>query len=143
MRHESDFAESQGLDHRGEIAKLLLETVGHADRLVGRAKTQKIKRNDTSTGRYQVGNKVIVDAKIVGEAVHKHEGRTRTVVVARVNVALAARNVMLGESRLAVHGALVEAGVRTAASRRQRSAEKSHLDWTIVTLSLLKNRREA
>jgi hypothetical protein len=57
--------------------------------------------------------------KIVGEAVHENEGRTRTVVVARVNPTLAARNVMLGESRLAVHG---------ASSKRRLSSEPLRLD---------------
>src|SRR5882757_7901013 len=124
MRDEHDLAEPQGLDHRREIAKLSLETVGRVGRLVGRAKTQEIERNDAPTGRRQVGNEVVVDAKIVGEAVHEHEGWARTVVVAGVEFPLFPRNTMLGESRLAVHGALVQmaSDIRTAASARQGSA---------------------
>src|SRR5882757_2386124 len=134
MRDEHDLAEPQGLDHRREIAKLLLETVGRAGRFVGRAKTQEIERNDASTRRRQIGNKVVVDAKIVGEAVHEHEGRTRTVVVAGIELSPFPRNTMLGESRLAVHGALIEmaSDIRTAASRCQRSAKEEAFDWIIA-----------
>jgi hypothetical protein len=48
---------------------------------------------------------------------------------------------MLGESRLALHGALVEmaSDIRTAASRRQGSAKEEAFDWIIATLFLLKN----
>jgi hypothetical protein len=48
---------------------------------------------------------------------------------------------MLGESRFAVHGALVElaSDIRTAASRRQASAKEEAFDWIIATLFFLKN----
>src|SRR5712664_2551580 len=141
MRNENNLAEPQRLDHRREIAKLLLETVGRARRLVGRAKAQEIERNYAPTGRRQVGNKVVVDAKIVGEAVHEHESRTRTVVIAGIEFSLFPRNTMLGESRLADHGALVEraSDIRTAASRRRASVSQRAFDWIIATSSFLKN----
>src|ERR1700750_750460 len=113
MRNKNDLAEPQRLDHRREIAKLLLETVGSAGRFVGCAKAEEVERNDASPARRQIGNKIAINAKIIGETVHQHEGRPGTVVVARINSALAARNIMLGESRLAVHGALVEAALRS------------------------------
>src|SRR5580698_7664791 len=109
MRNENDLAEAQRLNDGFQIAKLLLEAVGCAGRLVGGAKAEEIERDDASAARRQVGNKIVIDVQVVGETVHQHEGRTRTVVIARIEASLAARNVMLGESRLAVHDVLVEA----------------------------------
>src|ERR1700712_1782466 len=120
MRDENDWAEPKDLNNRREVIKLLLETVGPG-RLVGRAKSQEIERNDATTSRRQVGNKVVIDMQIVGKTMHKHESRAGAVVIARVNAALAARDVMFGETWLVAHGVLVEAAsqIRTAAFRCQ------------------------
>jgi hypothetical protein len=51
---------------------------------------------------------------------------------------------MLGESRFAVHGVLVEAAFwikRLRLDGKDRPGEGS-LDWTIATLFFLKNRRD-
>jgi hypothetical protein len=51
---------------------------------------------------------------------------------------------MLGESRFAVHGALIEMpfDIRTAASRSRGSVRGRAFDWIIATLFFAKNRRD-
>src|SRR6201996_5922774 len=145
MRDQDDLAEPQGLNHGRKIAKLLLEAIGCVIRLVGCAKAQEIERNSASASLGQLGNKIVIDVKVVGKAGHQHEGRASAIVVVGANSALAARNAMLGETWLVVHGVLVEAaiGVQPAAFRCQGSARKGYLDWIFATLSFLKTNVEA
>jgi hypothetical protein len=94
----------------------------------------------TPAGRRQVGDKVVIDVKIVGKAVHEHEDRPGAVVVAGVDSSLLPRNIVLCESRSAVHGVLdeTEFDIGTAAFRRRGSARQGRFDWIIATFAFLK-----
>src|SRR5271169_6232989 len=84
MRDENHFAQAQRLNDGFEVAKLLPEAVSRTGRFVGRTKAKEIERNDAPSRSGQIGDQVVVDAQIIGKAVHEHEGWSRAAVVAGV-----------------------------------------------------------
>src|SRR5271169_3855820 len=102
MRDENHFAQAQRLNDGFEVAKLLPEAVSRTGRFVGRTKAKEIERDDAPSRSGQIGDQVVIDAQIIGKAVHEHEGRSRAAVVAGVDLALAPVNALFDEW-LAVH----------------------------------------
>jgi hypothetical protein len=141
MSDKNDLAEPQSLNHRRQVAKLLRKAVGRTGRLLGRAKPQKIKRNDAPAGLGQVRDEVVIDAKIVGKAVHEHESRAGAVIITGVELSLLMGNTMFGESRFAGHDALVVAASEVLGRRVSTgaSARRGHFDWIFATSCFLKN----
>ena len=139
MRDRHDLAEPQSLNHRRQVAELLREAVGCAGRFFGRAKAEEIERDDAPAGLGQVGDEVVIDAKVVGKTVHQNEGRTRAVIIAGVDASLLAGNTMFGESRSA-HGVLVEAAFEFEPPHfdAEDHTGSGPLDWIISTLFFCK-----
>ncbi len=81
-----DPVEAQCIDDRSEIPELLLEAVAGAGGPVGRAESQEVECDDPTTPGDQVGDQVVEDVQVVGEAVHEHEGGAGALVDARIDL---------------------------------------------------------
>ncbi len=97
MSNRDDLPEAEILYDRLEIAELLIKAVSSAGGLVRGTKTQEIERHDAPPAGDQIGNQVVVDFQIVGEAVHEHEGWAGACIVSSVDYSLTPRNMVLGE----------------------------------------------
>src|SRR6266699_1243329 len=74
----------QGSEHRLQFILLLLRGIGVLLFLVRSSPTEKVEGDDLAT--LQGWNEAIVDVQIVGKAVHQDECRTRSRVMANVDV---------------------------------------------------------
>src|SRR5260370_32784972 len=90
-----DLSQVQPPDDRFKVAQLLLEAVGGVGGFVRGAKAQEIERYDAPSAGDQVGDQVVPDVQVVGEAVHEHKGGAGARVVASVGLSFSPRDKML------------------------------------------------
>jgi hypothetical protein len=76
---------------------LLLEAIGSTGEFVRSAKTQEVEGNNAPPASDQIGDQIVPDVQIIGEAVHEHEGGTGACIVASIDFAFFPRDKMLGK----------------------------------------------
>ncbi len=99
MCHQDHCSKLQLLDHRVQVALLILSRVWVARWLIGTAPPQKIKKH-YSARRRKKGNKAIIKMKIVGKTMHQDDRRFFTCILSRVNPVLTSLHEMFREVHL-------------------------------------------
>ena len=99
MADRDDLVQAETRGDRLDVGELLGKAVFFALRLIRAAKAQKVDRDRPAASRGQVRDQVVVDVRVVWEAVQQQERRTAAGEVADVDAAVIARDPMLYEQR--------------------------------------------